>query len=126
MPAQIRTLHDIVRDSETGAVTARNLVYPETIVTAVHMPDGSRTLMEEMEEIKDGSCTVSDIGTAEVTQTMTNSGMVIKQTRSGNVITEVCTYPDDTEYYTKTITLNEGGYTVATVYADNNAEPEGD
>lgn len=116
MPAKIVTLHDI--DNE--------IMYPETIVSAVHMPDGRRTLQEDIEELEDGSCTITFNNDGSITQVMTNTGMIIT-TEFGEAdgeIVETCTYADETPYYTQTTTFNgDGTITVSKVFADN-SEPE--
>ena len=111
MPAKLVSLHNI--DNE--------LIYPETIVTAVHMPDGQRNLIDAIADINDESCTYAfNNSTGGFTKTMTSSSMVITVTFSGNTVTEVCKYSDDTTYYTKTTTYNSNGsVTVSKVYADN-------
>ena len=112
MPAKVISLHNI----------SNELCYPETIATAVHMPDGKRDLIDELEEIKDGSCTIEFNNDGSITQTMTNSGMYIV-TEFGavdGVITETAYYSDATLYYTETTTFNsDGTITVDKVYEDN-------
>ena len=49
MPAKIVSLHS--KDN--------TIIYPETIVSAVHMPDGRRTLQADIEELENGSCTIT-------------------------------------------------------------------
>ena len=111
MPARIVSLHN--KDNE--------ICYPETVISAVHMPDGQRTVETVLEEIADGSCTIAFNADGSITQTM-HDGMVIT-TEFGEVdgeIVETCTYPDETEYYTKTTTFNsDGTITISKVYADN-------
>ena len=120
MPAVIKSLHDITRDSETGEVTGRMLVYPETVITAVHMPDGRRTVMEEFEQLEDESSVTSFNQDGSITKTMTYSGMTITTQFGDGVITDTCRYSDQTLYYTKTTTFNQdGSITVSKVYADN-------
>lgn len=110
MPAIIRTLQD----------KAGNQIYPDTIVTAVHMPDGKRTVMAEFEELKDESSTTTFNADGTITKVMTNSGLIMTTSFSGNVVTEECTYADLTPYYTKTTTFNsDGTITVVKSYADN-------
>ena len=111
MPAIIKTLHDI----------DNNIVYPDTIVQAVHMPDGQRTLMAEIEEIEDESCTTVFNVDGTITKTMTNSGMIITtEFGSDGTITDTCTYPDETVYYVKTTTFeDDGSIVVSKVYSDN-------
>lgn len=112
MPAIIRSLHQ-----KDGTI-----VYPETIITAIHMQDGKRMLTEELEEIADGSCTIEFNADGSITQTMTNTGMIIT-TEFGEAdgeIVETCQYPDETLYYTETTTFNDDGtITVSKVYEDN-------
>jgi hypothetical protein len=89
------------------------------------MPDGRRTLEDELEEIKDGSCEITFNEDGSITQEMTNSGMIITTEfgQADGVITETCTYADGTLYYTKTTTFNnDGTITISKVYADN-SEP---
>ena len=115
MPAIIKSLHDI----------NNQLIYPETIVTAIHMPDGHRNLMDEIEEWMDGSNTTVFNQDGSITKTMTDSGMVITTVFGDGVITDTCTYPDETLYYTQTTTFNnDGSITVAKVYADNSEYEE--
>ena len=117
MPAIIKTLHDI----------QNNIVYPDTVVTAVHMPDGHRTLLAELEEFEDGSNVTTFNADGSITKTMTNSGMVITTEFGDGVITDTCVYPDETVYYTQTTTFNEdGSITVEKVYADNSEYEEED
>ena len=120
MPAKIRSLHEITRDSETGAITGRTLVYPDTIVSAIHMPDGSRTLEDALEDLSDDSSVTTFNQDGSITKTMTNSGMIHTTVFGDNVITETCTYSDETPYYTQTTTFNQNGsITVVKEYADN-------
>lgn len=110
MPATIRTLRD----------KAGSNIYPETIVSAINMPDGKRTLLAELDEIKDESSTTVFNADGSITKTMTNSGLIITTSFNGNVVTETCTYGDHTLYYTKTTTFNiDGSITVDKEYADN-------
>lgn len=110
MPATIRTLKD----------KAGTIIYPETIVSAVNMPDGKRTLAAELDEIKDESSVTEFNADGSITKTMTNSGMISTTVFGNGVITETCTYPDGTLYYTKTTTFNnDGSITVEKIYADN-------
>lgn len=110
MPAIIRSLQD-----KSGLI-----VYPDTIVSAVHMPDGLRTLQEEIEELKDGSSVTTFNADGSITKVMTVSGMVITTVFGNGVITETCNYPDDTNYYVKTTTFNaDGTITVVVDYANN-------
>ena len=115
MPAYIRTLQD-----KEG-----NQVYPDTVLRAVHMPDGKRTLEAELDELEDGSCDITFNADGSITQEMTNSGMIITTEfgEADGVITETCEYADHTLYYTKTTTFNDDGtVSVRKVYADN-SEP---
>jgi len=118
MPAKIVSLHE--KDN--------TIIYPETIVSAVHMPDGRRTLQADLEALEDGSCTIEFNDDGSITQIMTNTGMIIT-TEFGEAdgqIVETCTYSDETPYYTKTTTFNnDGSITVSKVFADN-SEPEDD
>ena len=115
MPAIIKTLHDI----------NNQIVYPDTVVTAVHMLDGKRTLQAEIEELEDESNTTVFNQDGSITKTMTNSGMIITTVFGDGVITDTCTYPDETVYYVKTTTFNnDGSITVAKVYADNSGGGE--
>jgi len=108
MPATIRTLQD----------KAGNNVFPETIVSAVNMPDGKRTLLAALDDISDESSTTTFNADGTITKVMTNSGMIITTSFSGNAVTEVCTYPDLTPYYTKVTTFNaDGTITVDKTYA---------
>lgn len=110
MPAVLKTLHDI----------NNNIVFPETIITAVNMPDGSRTLFDELEEINDESSITVFNNDGTITRTMTHSGMIITTSFADGVITDECTYADGTPYYTKTTTFNSNGsITVSKIYADN-------
>jgi hypothetical protein len=110
MPAIIRTLQD----------NAGNNVFPETIVSAVNMPDGKRTLLAELDELEDESSTTTFNADGSITKVMTNSGMIITTAFSGSVVTETCTYSDLTPYYTKTTTFNaDGTITVDKQYASN-------
>ena len=109
MPATIRTLQD----------KAGGNIYPETIISAVNMLDGKRTLDNALEDISDDSCVIS-FNNGGVTKTMTNSGMIIQTTFANNVVTETCRYSDLTLYYTKTTTFNtDGSITVDKQYANN-------
>ena len=115
MPAVIKSLHQ--KDN--------TIVYPETIVSAVHMPDGHRNLMDEIEEWMDGSNTTTFNQDGSITKVMTNSGMVITTVFGDGVITDTCTYPDETPYYTQTTTFNQdGSITTLKVYADNSEYEE--
>ena len=108
MPATIRTLVD----------KAGNNVFPETIVSAVNMPDGTRTLLDELDQLEDESSVTTFNADGTITKVMTTSGMIITTSFSGNTVTDVCTYPDLSPYYTKTTTFNaDGTITVAKVYA---------
>ena len=110
MPAIIKTLHDI----------ENNIIYPDTVATAIHMPDGHRTLMDEIEEFADGSNTTVFNQDGSITKTMTNSGMVITTVFGDGVITDTCVYPDETVYWVQTTTFNaDGSITVEKVFADN-------
>lgn len=110
MPATIRTIVD----------ASGGNIFPETIVSAVNMPDGRRTLLSELDEIKDESSVTEFNSDGTITKTMTNSGMIITTSFSGNVVTESCTYSDLTPYYTKTTTFNlDGSITVDKQYASN-------
>ena len=120
MPAIIKTLHEIIRDPETKEITGRVNVFPETIVSAVNMPDGKRTLLDKLDEISDESSVTRFNPNGSITKTMTNSGMISTTVFGNGVITETCTYPDLTPYYTKTTTFNnDGSITVDKQYADN-------
>ena len=121
MPAVIKSLHDITRDQTTGEITGRMLVYPETVISAVHMLDGRRTLDDAIAEINDESNVTSFNQDGSITKVMTNSGMIITTEFGDGVITDTCTYPDGvTVYYVKTTTFNQdGSITVSKVYADN-------
>jgi len=120
MPAKIRSLHEITRDSETGAITGRTLVYPDTIVSAIHMLDGRRTLDDALGDLSDDSSVTTFNQNGTITRVMTNSGMIITTEFGDNVITETCTYSDATPYYIKTTTFNNNGsITVVKEYADN-------
>ena len=110
MPATIRSLVN-----KAGAN-----IYPETIVSAVNMPDGRRTLETELDEIKDDSSTTVFNSDGSITKTMTKTGLVITTSFSGSVVTETAVYADRTPYYTKTTTFNvDGSITTAKVYANN-------
>lgn len=111
MPAIIKSLHDI----------NNQLIYPETIVTAIHMPDGQRDLVDELAEFKDDSNVTTFNADGSITKVMTHSGMIITTEFGDNVITDTCTYSDGTTlYYTQTTTFNDdGSITVEKVYADN-------
>ena len=116
MPAIIASLHNKVNQ----------ILYPETVIGAVHMPDGKRTLEAELEEIADGSCTISFEADGSIVQTMTNSGMIITTEfgQADGQIVETCEYPDHTLYYTQTTTFNnDGTITVDKAYADNTDVP---
>ena len=127
LPAVIKSLHDVTRDDETGAITGRTLVYPETVITAVHMPDGRRTVVDEFNELKDDSNVTSFNEDGSITKVMTNSGMIITTEFGDGVITETAVYADETPYYTKTTTFNaDGSITTSKVYADNNQDVGGD
>ena len=118
MPATIVSLHD----------RSNALIYPETDVRAVHMPDGHRNLLAALEDINDESSVTVFNNDGSITKTMTNSGMIIT-TEFGEAdgeIVETCTYADETVYYTKTVTFNDdGSITVSKVYADNTDYDEG-
>lgn len=115
MPAVIRSLHNI----------EGTIVYPETIISAVHMLDGKRTVQQAFEEIADESCTISFLQDGSIQKVMTSSGMVIKTEFGDGVITETCRYGDETLYYTQTTTFNDDGtITIDKVYADNSEEEE--
>jgi hypothetical protein len=127
MPAVIRTLHDVTRDTSEdgkGRIIGRTIVYPETIITAVHMQDGRRTLDEEFEEIKDDSNETSFNSDGTITKVMTYTGMIAVTSFGDGVITETCYYPDgETVYYVKTTTFNDdGSITTLKTYADNSEE----
>ena len=110
MPAKIVTLHD----------KENMIMYPETVIDAVHMPDGRRTLRTEIEQLEDDSSTTSFNQDGSITKVMTRSGMVITTEFGDGVITETGTYSDETPYYTKTTTFNpDGTITVLKEYADN-------
>lgn len=110
MPATIRTIVDVNGDN----------IFPETIVSAVNMPDGKRTLLSELDEMKDESSETVFNSDGSVTKTMTTSGMIITTSFGANVVTETCTYSDMTPYYTKTTTFNsDGSITVVKQYANN-------
>ena len=110
MPAVIRSLKD-----KPGTI-----VYPETIISAIHMLDGRRTLVAEFDELKDESSVTEFNADGSITKTMTNSGMVMTTVFGDGEIVETCTYPDETLYYTKTTTFNsDGSITVSKVYEDN-------
>ena len=109
MPATINSLHN----------KAGTLIYPETIISAVHMMDGKRTLEAAIEEFADDSSTTEFNSDGTITKTMTNSGMYsVTSFNPDGSITEICRYPDDTLYYTKTTTFNsDGSITVSKIYA---------
>ena len=110
MPAIIKSLHDI----------NNQLIYPETVVTAVHMPDGHRNLLDVLEQIEDGSCVTVFNADGSITKTMTNSGIVITTEFGDGVITDTAVYPDTTVYYVKTTTFtSDGSITVDYEFADN-------
>lgn len=110
MPATIRTLVD-----HDG-----NNIYPETIVSAINMPDGKRTLLSELDELKDESSVTEFNADGSITKTMSTSGLIITTSFASNVVTETATYADHTPYYTKTTTFNaDGSITVNKVYANN-------
>ena len=120
MPAKIRSIHEIERDSQTGAITGRTLIYPDTIVSAIHMLDGKRTLDDALGDLEDDSSVTVFNQDGSITRTMTRSGMVITTVFGDNVITETCTYSDSTPYYIKTTTFNDdGSITVDKEFADN-------
>ena len=122
MPAVIKSLHDAVRaEGATGSITSRTLVYPETIISAVHMLDGRRTLDDAIAELNDESNVTVFNQDGSITKTMTQSGMTITTEFGDGVITDTCMYPDgETVYYVKTTTFNnDGSITVSKVYADN-------
>lgn len=127
MPAVIRTIHDVTRDTSEdgkGRIIGRTIVYPETIITAVHMPDGRRTLFDAIEQINDESSVTSFNNDGSITKVMTSSGMIIHTEFGNGVITETCYYADgETVYYVKTTTFNnDGTITVSKIYADNSEE----
>lgn len=112
MPAKIVSLHN----------KAHDILYPDTMIDAVHMPDGYRTLRAELEEMNDGSCEIVFNNDGSITQTMTNTGMIITTEfgEADGTFIERCTYPDGTLYYTETTRFNnDGTITVSKVYADN-------
>ena len=111
MPAKIVTLHDI----------ENTIIYPETIASAIRMPDGRRSLLAELDDLNDESCVTEFNNDGTITKTMTNSGMVTTTSfNNDGSITDYCEYPDGTEYFTKTTTFNsDGSITVSKVYADN-------
>lgn len=112
MPAVIRSLHNI----------EGTIVYPETIVTAVHMPDGRRNLLDVLELLKDGSCTTEFNDDGSITTTYTNSGISVLTEFGDAVITETATYSDETPYYVKTTTFNDdGSITELYEFADNSS-----
>ena len=120
MPAKIRSLHEITRDATTGAITGRTLVYPDTIVSAIHMSDGKRTLEDALGDLADDSSVTTFNQDGSITKTMTKSGMIHTTVFGDNVITETCTYSDETPYYIQTTTFNQNGsITVVKTYADN-------
>lgn len=121
MPAVIESLHKVTRASgATGSVSSRTLVYPETIISAVHMLDGKRTLDEAITEFDDESSTTVFNQDGSITKTMTRSGMVITTVFGESIITDTCRYSDSTLYYTQTTTFNNNGsITVSRTYADN-------
>ena len=121
MPAIIRSLHEVTRSSGAdGDITSRTLVYPDTIISAVHMLDGRRTLDDAIAELNDESNVTTFNQDGSITKTMTTSGMIITTTFGDGVITDTCTYSDETPFYTKTTTFNDdGSITVSKVYADN-------
>lgn len=125
MPAVIKTIHGVERDRSEdgkGKIIGRTIIYPETIVTAVHMPDGRRNLLDELAEMKDDSNVTSFNNDGSITKVMTNSGMIIKTEFGAGVITETCYYSDgETVYYVKTTTFEDNGdITTLVTYADNN------
>lgn len=115
MPAKIVTLHD----------KEDMIMYPETHVDAVHMPDGKRTLRAELEELEDDSKTIVFNNDGTITETKTNSGMyVITEFPPDGTVVETCYYSDETIYWVETTTFNDdGSITVEKVYADNTPEP---
>ena len=121
MPAIIRSLHEVTRASDaSGAITSRRIVYPDTIISAVHMLDGRRTLDDAIAEFNDDSNVTSFNQDGSITKVMTNSGMIINTEFGENIITETCTYSDSTPYYIKTTTFsNDGTITEVKTYADN-------
>ena len=109
MPARIATLHDI----------DNTIMYPETIISAVHMPDGKRTLQAELEQIEDESRTIEFNADGTITTTYTNSGMYIVTSFTNGEVVEVCYNSDASEYYTMTTSFNaDGSITVSKVYAE--------
>lgn len=115
MPAVIRSLHNI-----NGVI-----VYPETIVSAVHMLDGKRTLQSEIDQLLDESKTIVFNADGTITTTYTLSGLYIVTSFEEGAVVESCYYPDDTLYYTITTTFNpDGSISVVKEYADN-SEGEG-
>ena len=110
MPATIRSL---INKAGTN-------IYPETIVSAVNMPDGRRTLEIELDEIKDDSSTTTFNSDGTITKVMALSGLIITTAFTGNIVTETAVYSDRTPYYVKTTTFNnDGSITVEKVYANN-------
>ena len=110
MPARIVSLHN----------KADEIMYPETVVSAVHMLDGRRTLQAEIDELKDESCITRFNSDGSITKVMTNSGLVITTSFGDGSIVDTCTYSDGTLFYTKTTTFeSDGSITVSKVYADN-------
>ena len=111
MPAVIRSLKQ-----KDGTI-----VYPETIVSAINMLDGRRTLLSTLDELVDDSSLTEFNSDGSITQTMTKTGMV-KHTvfNSDGSITETCNYADTTNYYVKTTTFNsDGSISVNVIFADN-------
>ena len=114
MPAKIGTLHN----------KANEIIYPETIVSAVHMLDGKRDLQAEIEQLQDESKTIVFNNDGTITQTMTHSGMYIITEFEEGAVVETCYYSDDTVYWTMTTSFEQdGSIVVSKVYADN-SEPE--
>ena len=115
MPAKIVSLHN--KDND--------LIYPETIVTAVHMLDGKRTLQSEIDQLLDESKTITFNNDGTITTTYTLSGLYIVTSFEDGAVVESCYYPDNTLYYTITTTFNsDGSISVVKEYEDN-SEGEG-
>lgn len=121
MPAVIRSLHCVERDSGPyGKITNRTLLYPETIISAIHMLDGKRTLDDAITEFDDDSSVTTFNQDGSITKVMTRSEMIITTVFGEGVIIETCTYSDETPYYVKTTTFNDdGSITISKEYADN-------
>lgn len=115
MPAKIVTLHN----------KANEIVYPDTIVSAVHMLDGKRTLQAEIDQLLDESKTITFNDDGTITQVWTESGMYVVTEFDEGAVVETCYYPDDTLYWTMTTSFEEDGtIVVSKVYADNSEEEE--